>query len=216
MSESRKSKPAAKKTRRSRRRRSAKRKSRVRSSSRGPAPSSAGRGEELAREKVRKLWQEGDLFHAGSRYPRKRDKPRVDRLAGILKSGLVAPAHCEDGSVFSDLNLVVTGLSFRYDSLVFLHRFGERSSIYTISSPGRFFVFVDPTFPVLTPKEMGKPWVELCRDEVYVRQSIPVERLLGVVIHPADAASVMAELLTEFQRAAIPLYDHSGKLLWPT
>src|SRR5947209_3665872 len=57
--------------------------------------------EAQARQKVRKLWQHGDLFHMCTRYPRKAKAPRVDRLAGILRGGLIAPACCRDGSVFS-------------------------------------------------------------------------------------------------------------------
>src|SRR5205807_8606484 len=89
--------------------------------------------------------------------------------AGILRHGLLAPAECRDGSVCSDLNLVVTGARVPYDSLVFLHRYGPRSGIYTLGGPGRFFVFVDPSIPVLTPHDMGREWVILCQDEVYVR-----------------------------------------------
>jgi hypothetical protein len=60
-------------------------------------------------------------------YPRKAKAKKIDRLAGILKNGLVAPGCCGDGSVFSDLNLTVTGCDVPHDSLVFLHRFGDVS-----------------------------------------------------------------------------------------
>jgi hypothetical protein len=83
------------------------------------------KAEARARKKVRTLWQAGDLFHMCTRYPRKTKAPRIDRLAGILRTGLVAPGRCKDGSVLSDLNLVVTGCGVPYDSLVFLHRFGS-------------------------------------------------------------------------------------------
>src|SRR5262245_61021027 len=119
----------------------------------GPAPD--GSAEARARSKIKRLWQIGDLVHMTTRYPRKRGAPMVDRLAGILKHGLVAPAHCQDGSVRSDLNIVVTGCSVPYDSLVFLHCFRDVSYIYTMSDPGRFAVFLDPTIPVLTPADMG-------------------------------------------------------------
>jgi len=66
------------------------------------------------------------------------EQPKIDRLAGILRNGLVAPGNCQDGTVCSDLHLLVTGASVPYDSLVFLHRMGSRSSIYTICEPGRF------------------------------------------------------------------------------
>ena len=102
------------------------------------------------------LWQPGALFHNSWRYPRKDGVPMVDRLAGILQRGIVAPGACDDGSVFSDLNIVVSGPSASYDSLVFLRRFDERSWLYTNSEPGRFTVFVDPTLEVLTPADMGE------------------------------------------------------------
>lgn len=108
-----------------------------------------------ARKKLRRLWQAGDLFHVASRYPRQPNAPKVDRLAGILKSGLIAPARCQDGSVRSDLHIVVTGCCVPYDSLIFLHLFGRRSYLYTICDPGRFAVFVDPKLPVMKPEAMG-------------------------------------------------------------
>jgi hypothetical protein len=168
-----------------------------------------------AREKLKPLWQLGDLFHAFYRYPRKRGVPKTDRLAGVLSKGLVAPAACDDGSVCSDLNLVVTGSSVPYDSLVFLHRFGPQSYIYTISEPGRIAVFVAPATPVLTPEEMGPHWAILCRDEVYVRDRVAVENLIGVAIHPADAESVMEEFRPDFERLGIPLYLFDGTAIWP-
>jgi len=166
-------------------------------------------------KKVKSLWQFGDLFHATSRYPRKPNVPRHDRLAGILKSGLVAPARCQDGSVRSDLNIVLNGYGVPYDSLVFLHRFGPKSYIYTFCEPDRFAVFVDPTKPVLTPEDMGPEWPELCQDEVYVRDHVPLSRLIGIAVHPADADSVTGQFLAEFRRLQIPLYDYDGSVLWP-
>jgi hypothetical protein len=165
--------------------------------------------------KLSRLWQAGALFHVTNRYPRNPQAPKIDRLAGILKSGLVAPGCCQDGSVRSDLHVLVTGACVPYDSLVFLHRFGSRSHLYTICDPGRFAVFVDPTISVLTPEDMGSNWVELCQDEVYVPTGVALEKLLGIAIHPADADPVMNELLAEFRRAEIPLYDYDGTVLWP-
>jgi hypothetical protein len=159
-------------------------------------------------------WQMGTLFHAAARYPRKPKAARVDRLAGILRHGLLAPASCSDGSVCSDLNLVVTGTPVPYDSLVFLHRFGEESYIYTIGDRSRFFVFVDPTIPVLTPETMGDCWVMLCQDEVYVRDRVAPEVLTGVAVHPADADSVLADFIADFRRLGIPLYDYEGNVRW--
>jgi hypothetical protein len=131
-----------------------------------------------------------------------------------MRKGLLAPASCRDGSVCSDLNLMVTGTAVPYDSLVFLHRFGPRSSIYTIGDPGRFCVFVDPAFPVLTPEDMGTHWVVLCQDEVYVRDGIATEHLTGIAVHPADAGSVLRELIDDVRRLGIPLYDYDGQVLW--
>jgi len=138
----------------------------------------------------------------------------VDRLAGILRNGLIAPACCPDGSVCSDLHLVVIGTDVPYDSLIFLHRFGPNSYLYLPGLPGRFAVFVDPAMPVLTPQDMGTRWVVLCRDEMYVRDHIPPEKVIGVAIHRADADSVMQDLLADFQRLGIPLYDFEGNPLW--
>jgi hypothetical protein len=102
-----------------------------------------------------------------------------------------------------------------YDSLVFLHRFGPLSYLYTICEPGRFAVFIKPDIPVRTPGEMGPHWVELCQDEVYVPDGIGVDKLIGVAIHPADADSVLTELIDEFRRLELPLYDYDGSVLWP-
>jgi hypothetical protein len=127
---------------------------------------------------------------------------------------LLAPASCPDGSVCSDLSLVVTGTAVPYDSLIFLHRFGPESSIYTMSEPGRFFVFVDPAHPVLTPEAMGDHWVILCQDEVYVRDRVAPEHLTGVVVHPADAESVVRDFIADFRRLGIPLDTYNGDVLW--
>ena len=159
-------------------------------------------------------WHTGALFHVSTRYPRKPRAARVDRLAGILRNGLLAPASCPHGSVCSDLNLVVTGMAVPYDSLVFLHRFGPESFIYTFSGPGRFCVFVDPAIPVLTTEAMGASWVVLCQDEVYVRDRVAPEDLAGVAVHPADADSVVGDFIADFRRLGIPLYDYDGNVLW--
>jgi hypothetical protein len=160
------------------------------------------------------LWHPGALFHVSNRYPRKPRAPRVDRLASILRNGLQAPAYCPDGSVCSDLNLVVTGTAVPYDSLIFLHRFGPQSFIYTLDGPGRFSVFVDPAIPVLTPESMGADWVVLCQDEVYVRGRIAPEDLTGVAVDHTDIDSVVGDLIADFQRLGIPLYDYDGVVLW--
>ncbi len=175
--------------------------------------SAAADPEALARKKIRRLWRTGALFHNSNRYPRR--GPQVDRLAGILKHGIVSPAQCTDGSVSCNINVVMTGAAVPYDSLVFLHRYGPRSYIYTIYEPGRFAVFIDPKLPVLTPRQMGRNWCILCQDEVYVRDRVPVERLIGIAVHPADAESVLTEFIDDFRRLALPLYEYDGKVLWP-
>lgn len=177
------------------------------------APQAHG-GEALARRRIRPLWQVGDLFHVSDRYPRR--GPRIDRLAGILRSGIVAPARCEGGLVHRNVNVVVTGCSVPYDTLVFLHRFGPQSYLYTICEPGRFAVFVDSALPVLTPKDMGRNWVILCQDEVYVRDRIAAESLIGIAVQPADAESLVDEFAGDFRRLGLPLYDYDGHVLWPS
>jgi hypothetical protein len=110
---------------------------------------------------------------------------------------------------------VVTGCEVPYDSLVFLHRFDSLSYIYTICEAGRITVFIEPDIPVRTPEEMGPHWIVLCQDEVYVPDRIAVDKLIGVAIHPTDADSVMNDLISEFQRLELPLYDYDGNVLWP-
>jgi hypothetical protein len=168
-----------------------------------------------AKARLRKLWQPGDLFHNFSRYPRKRDVPKTDRLAGILQNGLLAPASRADGSVCSDLNIEFTGAAVAYDSIVFLHRFGERSWLYTMSEPGRMTVFVAPSISVITPDELEPNWAVLCQDEVYVRDGIAAEQLTAVVVHPADAEAVLAEFQSELERLRLPLYLYNGTVVWP-
>lgn len=160
------------------------------------------------------LWHHGALFHVASRFPRKSSSPKVDRLAAILRDGLVAPACRPDGTVCSDLNLVVTGTDVPYDSLVFLHRFGSKSWLYTMVEPGRFVMFVDPAVPVLTPELMGANWIVMCQDEVYVRDRVSPESLVGVAVHPTDVDSVVHDLLADFRRLGISLYDIEGNLRW--
>jgi len=166
-------------------------------------------------QQKRNLWHMGALFHCTSRFPRKAKAPRVDRLAGILQRGLLAPAQCSAGLVCSDLSIQVTGISVPYDGLVFLHRYGEQSYIYTICDPGRFAVFVDPAHPVITQEDMGDAWPVLCQDEVYVRDSVPCEHFRAIAIHPADAEGVISELADDLRRLAIPLCDYAGNILWP-
>jgi hypothetical protein len=177
-------------------------------------PSPDRKPEPRTRKKRTAIWHSGDLFHVSTRYPRNPRVAGVDRLAGILRNGLLAPAACQDGSVYSDLHLVVTGTAVPYDRLVFLHRFGPQSYIYTLDECGRFAVFVDPAFLVLTPEAMGANWVVLCQDEVYVQDRIASDHLIRVAVHSADAESVTSDLMADFQRLGIPLYDFDGDVLW--
>ncbi len=75
-------------------------------------------------------------------------------------------------------------------------------------------VFVDPATPSLTPESMGQNWCVLCQDEVYVKDRVPVESLIAVIVHPVDADSVMNDCLADLGRFAIPLYDSEGRVLW--
>jgi hypothetical protein len=172
-------------------------------------------GAARAKAKVRKLWQMDSLFHVFSRYPRRPQARRVDRLAGILKSGLVAPGLCEDGSVFSDLNIIMKGSAIGYDKLVFLHRYDKRSYIYTIFDPSRYVVFVDPDVGVLTQEDMGQNWCILCLDEVYVRDQVPADKIIGIAADPSVVEEVRDQFLEDFQRLAIPLYTYEGDVVWP-
>ena len=126
----------------------------------GPSadPLSDRKPEPQTRKKRTALWHSGDLVHVSTCYPRNPRVTGVDRLAGFLRNGLLAPAACQDGSVCSDLHLVVTGTSVPYDRLVILHRFGPQSYICTLLERGRFAVFVDPAILVLTAEAMGANW----------------------------------------------------------
>jgi hypothetical protein len=160
------------------------------------------------------LWHDGALFHVSSRYPRRPDLPRIDRLAGILRQGLIAPGCCEDGSICSDLRLEVKGTPVPYNRLVFLHRFGPPSFLYIPMEPGRFAVFLDPALPVLTPETIGKPWVVLSQDEVYVRERVAPESMIHVAVHRVEADGILKEFEVDFERLGIPLYDIEGNVLW--
>jgi hypothetical protein len=76
-------------------------------------------------------------------------------------------------------------------------------------------VFIDPQTSVLTPEDMGPDWVVLCRDEVYVRDRIAAQNLIGVAVHPLDADAVRTEFLPDFKRLGIPLYLYDGTAVWP-
>jgi hypothetical protein len=154
-----------------------------------PESSSSGDATAVrARAKLRKLWQEGDPFHLVTRYPRKKAAPRIDRLVAILGSGLVAPARSA-GTVVSDLNLPVLDCEPAYEDFIFLHRFGPKSWLYTMSEPGRFTVFIDPQFPVLTPEHGSDSSGARLRlpSERPLLRAVPCSRWLshGLMIHVA-------------------------------
>jgi hypothetical protein len=166
--------------------------------------------------KPKRLWQMGALFHNTARFPHRPERSQTDRLAGILRHGLLAPAASADGSVCSDLNITVINAAEAYDNLVFLHCYGEKSWLYTISMPGHFTVFLDPALPVITPEDLAPHWAKLSQDEVYVRERVPLDKFLGIAVHEADADAILAEFQSEFERTGIPLYLHDGETrLWP-
>jgi hypothetical protein len=57
--------------------------------------------------------------------------------------------------------------------------------------------------------------VILSQDEVYVRDRIPVEDLIAVAVHPADADAIKDKFLPDFQRLGIRLYLCDGTRVWP-
>jgi len=63
-------------------------------------------------------------------------------------------------------------------------------------------------------RQRRRKWAVLCQDEVYVRERVPAESVIAVVVHPADTASVVRELVDDFERLEIPLYEVGGKVLW--
>ena len=160
------------------------------------------------------FFREGMLFHNVSRYPRRDDAKPVDRLASILRNGLVAPASCSDGSVCSDLHITVINSGIPYDSVVFLHRYRPAVSwLYTMSGPGRFTVFVDPDFPVLNPEDIEN-WAVLSQSEVHVRDRVPPERFIGMYVDQSEAVSILGEFRADFERLRIPLCAYSGEVIW--
>jgi len=52
---------------------------------------------------------------------------------------------------------------FPTNSLVFLHRFGPQSFLYTLGGPDRFSVFVDPGHFCVDTRSHGAGWVVLAR-----------------------------------------------------
>lgn len=167
------------------------------------------------KSRVTPLWQPGDLFHNAQRYAQRPDGPPIDRLALILERGLVAPAACDDGTVRSDLKIVVTGAPLAYDNLVFLHRFDRHSGLYLLSQPDFFTVLVESSVRVVTPASLGPSWPVLSADEVYVETRVEPRYLRGLIIHPQDREGVLKSFQLRLHELAIPLYRLDGAVLWP-
>ena len=47
-----------------------------------------------------------------------------------------------------------------------------------------------------------------------LRGRVAPEHLTGIAVHPTDADSLMRELIADFRRAGIPLYDYDENVLW--
>jgi hypothetical protein len=171
--------------------------------------------EDRARDRLTTLWQPGMLFHLFSRYPRRPGAARIDRLAAVLKRGLIPPALDAQGTVISDWRLQVTGSSRPYDSFVFLHEFGDDSILYLPQSSDTICCFVDRSAPIVRPEALLPDWDMLCRDEVYADSIISPQQLIGIAVDPEVVQAVYEELATEFHRLALPLYDFSGSVYWP-
>ena len=54
-----------------------------------------------------------------------------------------------------------------------------------------------------------------CQDEVYVRERVPVRKLITPVVHSADANAVLAEFLPYLELLGLPLYSTDGIVIWP-
>jgi hypothetical protein len=67
---------------------------------------------------------------------------------------------------------------------------------------------------VLTSESMGTNWVVLCQDEVYVQDRISPEHFIRVAVHSADGESIRSDLMADFRRLGIPLYDFDGNVVW--
>jgi hypothetical protein len=147
------------------------------------------------RRAAKRLWRPGTLFHRFGRFPLPEvalDSGSTDRLTSILEYGLMAPAHCADGSVVSDLPHLKVGLDrlgvtldeteVAYDSLVFLHSYRPDTSwIYMMLGDGAndtsCLVVLDDSTPTTPPDAMGEDWLMLSQDEVYSHNPIPADKL---------------------------------------
>jgi len=172
--------------------------------------------ERAALKKAGRIWSEGNLFHVFKRWAVKKDGQRIDRLPEIFKRGLIPPLLDGESKVTSDIRFEVKGTSQPYHSVVFLHRFDQNISyLYIPHSPESLCVFIDRKFPVLTIEQMGD-WPKCSIDEVYSTKIIPPERFIGLAVPDRVAKDIHEEFKGEFYRLGIPLYDLSGKLIWPS
>jgi len=153
------------------------------------------------------IWQDGTLFHLARRWAELEDGSRLDRLAGILEQGLVAPSYDPNNRILSDINIVVEGSERPYDSVVYLHRFDSGISARYVS-PGidTICIFVDPVLPILEPSDMGYAWPILCPDEIYVPGKVDLDRITGVAVSEDMADGVQTEFGPRLTELSIPLY----------
>jgi hypothetical protein len=169
--------------------------------------------ENLARDRVMELWKHGNLFFNTSRFPIKNGYEHIDRLAEILKNGLIPPSLDTKGKVISDLNIEATGFENNYNSVIFLHLFGDNSYRYIPFVENKICFFVDPKTKFKTNSDMH--WPLLCSDEVYVPRIIKPRELIGVAVAPNALKSVYGQFYRDLKRLGLPLYDFTGKAFWP-
>lgn len=173
-----------------------------------------GDREMLARSRIMELWKPGDLFHNFSRYSWR--PPWTDRLSNILKKGLVPPALDTSGTVVTDCGVDVKGGKYKYDELVFLHRFDSGSEVYIPNRTETISCLINPQTPFLTEKDMGEHWKMLSKDEVYVPRIIKPEELIGFAVDERELEKIFNEFGKDFKQLGLPLYDFKGKIFWPT
>ncbi len=174
----------------------------------------SGNREMLARSRIMKLWKPGDLFHNFSRYSKR--TPWTDRLSGILQNGLVPPALDTSGTVVTDVGVQIEDERYKYDELVFLHRFDKASKVYIPNSRETITCFINPQTSFLTDKDMGPKWEILSDDEVYVPRIIKSDEFIGLATDKREIEKVLEEFGKDLRQLGLPLYDFSGRVFWPT
>lgn len=173
-----------------------------------------GDREMLARSRIMELWKPGDLFHNFSRYPQR--YLWTDRLSNILKRGIVPPTLDTSGTVITDCGVDVKGGKYKYDELVFLHRFDKGSEIYIPNRRETACCFISPQVTYLTEKDMGEHWKILSPGEVYVPRIIKPEEFIGLAVDERELETIFNEFGKDFKQLGLPLYDFKGKVFWPT